>query len=131
VYVVPEYLPVAPSEPAIEETVEPLPSTGYLVLAPQPEHAQVFVDGYYAGVPEDFAAARGGAVLETGTHRIDISAPGYESLSFDVKKTAPAAAPTGPSTFYLIPGCYMGNIPPKDAHLPATCDLGSVVEFKY
>jgi len=23
-----------------------------------------------------------------------------------------------PSTFYLIPGCYMGNIPPKDAHLP-------------
>jgi hypothetical protein len=145
VYVVPEYVPIAPVEQPIAEEVEQLPRVGNLVLDPQPEHAQVFVDGYYAGVPDDFAAARGGGVLDAGAHRIDIAATGYESLSFDVriapgqsvtyrgtlKKVAPAAAPAGPSTFYLIPGCYMGNIPPKDAHLPATCDLGRVIEFKY
>jgi hypothetical protein len=148
VYVVPDYLPpIAPSyeaepiEPAVEQPV----TTGHLILDAQPKSAQVFVDGYYAGVPDDFAAALGGGVLDAGPHRIDISAPGYESLSFDtkiapgqsvtyrgtLKKIAPPAAPAAPSTFYLIPGCYMGNVPPKDAHLPSTCDLSRVIEFKY
>jgi hypothetical protein len=146
VYVVPEYVaPIASPDEPIAETVEQTPRTGHLVLDSQPEHAQVFVDGYYAGVPDDFAATRGGGVLDAGTHRIDIAATGYESLSFDVriapgqsvtyrgtlKKIAPAAAPEGPSTFYLIPGCYMGNIPPTDAHLPATCDVSRAVEYKY
>jgi hypothetical protein len=32
-------------------------------------------------------------------------------------------------TFYLIPGCYMGNVPPKEANLPATCDITRAVSF--
>jgi hypothetical protein len=24
---------------------------------------------------------------------------------------------------YLIPGCYMGNVSPKDVALPAGCDI--------
>jgi hypothetical protein len=35
-----------------------------------------------------------------------------------------------PTTFYLIPGCYMGNVPPKDAGLPATCDLSRTQTFR-
>ena len=93
----------------------------------------------------NFDPAHGGGVVEAGQHRIDLSAPGYDPLAVDVriaptqtityrerlKRTQAPALPGGPTTFYLIPGCYMGNVPPKDAHLPATCDLGRAVEFKY
>ena len=41
---------------------------------------------------------------------------------------APATpAPTGSKTLYLIPGCYMGNVSPKDMKLRAGCDLGKLV----
>jgi len=36
---------------------------------------------------------------------------------------APPPAPSGNRTMYLIPGCYMGNVPPQDLKLPAGCDL--------
>ena len=45
-------------------------------------------------------------------------------------KTEPAPAtpaPTGSKTLYMIPGCYMGNVSPKDMKLPAGCDLGKLV----
>jgi hypothetical protein len=32
-----------------------------------------------------------------------------------------------PTTFYFIPGCYMGNIPPEQMKLPAGCDLTRLV----
>ena len=47
---------------------------------------------------------------------------------------APDAAPPAekhPVTFFLIPGCYMGNVPPKDANLPATCDIARALSFQY
>jgi hypothetical protein len=30
-------------------------------------------------------------------------------------------------TFYLIPGCYLGNIPPDQVKLPAGCDLTRMI----
>jgi hypothetical protein len=147
VYYPPFYDPFVPyAEPApAPAPVEEPPQTGRLILGRQPEGTQVFIDGYYAGVPDDYDVAHGGGVVEAGQHRIDLSAQGYELLSVDVriapnqtityrevlqKRPAPAV-PSGPTTFYLIPGCYMGNVPPKDAHLPATCDLGRAVEYTY
>ena len=122
---------------------------GTLFLDIQPGNAQVFVDGYYAGTPNDLNAQHRGLVLEPAPHTIGVSAPGYEPVTFDVRvapneslvfrqvlKTmeparAPApAAPIPASTFYLIPGCYMGNIPPKDARLPATCDVSRTVTLQ-
>ena len=147
VYYAPWYEPVPyvrEAAPAPEPVEQPAP-TGRLILDPQPEGAQVFVDGYYAGIPDDFSVVHGGGVVESGQHRIEVSAPGHESVSIDVriaasqsvtyrgrlKRIPPPAAKSAPTTFYLIPGCYMGNVPPKDARLPATCDLGRAVEFKY
>jgi hypothetical protein len=115
---------------------------------------QLYVDGSYVGTPSDF----NGEVeleLEAGPHTIEIRAPEYETLQFDVNiapqgaityrgsltptsvpappgpmiQTLPDAAPAAPPTFYLIPGCYAGNVPPKDAGLPATCDQGRVITF--
>ncbi len=122
--------------------VEP-PMPGRVVLEVEPLTAQIFADGYYVGVPDDFSAARGGRLIEAGVHRIDVSAPGYEPAAVDLRvapgqlltyrATLKALAPptaVPPSTFYLIPGCYMGNIPPKDAHLPASCDPARVVIWR-
>jgi len=41
----------------------------------------------------------------------------------------PPFVPTGDRTLYLIPGCYIGNVPPKDVKLPATCDLSKLTTF--
>ena len=30
-------------------------------------------------------------------------------------------------TGYVIPGCYIGNVPPQEAGLPAGCDLGRLI----
>jgi hypothetical protein len=45
----------------------------------------------------------------------------------DVKK--PLAPPAG-RTIYLIPGCYLGNVPPEEVKLPAGCDLTRVITNK-
>ena len=136
--------------------VEP-PALARLILDVHPATAQIFADGYYIGIPEDFRFEDGGAVLEPGPHRIDIVAHDYESVSFDVNlargqsatfrrsltpikrepQPAPDAAQKGPAvvkqpvTFYLIPGCYMGNVPPREANLPVTCDIARAVSFQY
>ena len=109
----------------------------------------MFVDGYYVGTADDFSAERGGLLLEADAHRIDVNMSNHEPITFDVRITpnqfityrqvlkpinvAPIAAPparSAPSTFYLIPGCYMGNVPPKEAKLQPTCDPARTITFQ-
>jgi hypothetical protein len=133
--------------------VEP-PATGRLKLDVQPlDEAEVYVDGSYAGVPADFAS---GLELEAGSHGVEIRASGYETLRFDVnvvpgrsityrrtltpaaanRPVGPAlpagdvAAPAVPMTYYVIPGCYVGNVPPQDARLPTGCDHTRTITVK-
>jgi hypothetical protein len=154
-YVVPQYVvPIGPvsGEPARAQ-IETQLVTGSLILQMQPSTAQVFVDGYYVGMPEDFDGRRGELSLEPGVHKIEVMAPGYENVILDMRIAAsqtiryqnamkPAAAaapqplvapaaPIAPKTIYLIPGCYLGDVPPKDAHLPATCDVNRVVAYTH
>jgi hypothetical protein len=49
--------------------------------------AEVYVDGYYAGVVDDFDGVFQSLKLETGVHRIEIAEPGYETLDFEVRIT--------------------------------------------
>jgi hypothetical protein len=172
VYVVPAYS-VAPAyygwgyQPFVASSVVPgsivqgraayaprqVPATGLLRLDVGPEPAaQVYVDGDFVGTLADL---NGELELDSGSHRVEIRAPGYETLMVDVRITtgqsityrgalklrdlaaAPPAthpAPTpppapppkaAPQTFYLVPGCYMGNVPPTN--LPAHCDLSRLV----
>jgi PEGA domain-containing protein len=130
---------------------ETRPLIGILRLEVEPQAVlQVYVDGYYVGMPADF---HGEMPLEAGPHRIEIRAPGYETVQLDVNiaadrsityrgslkpegapgpavQTLPDAAPRTPTIFYHIPGCYAGNVPPKDAGLPATCDQSRATIFK-
>jgi len=139
-----------PTEVAVEPPLPPeppLPARGALRIEVEPrELLQIFVDGVYIGTPADLGDA---IELRIGARRIELRAPGYRPLVFDaeippdrlityrgaLEPNSPAAAipppapkppvvaPTGSRTMYVIPGCYMGNVSPKDMTLPAGCDI--------
>jgi hypothetical protein len=59
--------------------------SGELRLQVHPRHAEVYVDGYFAGHVDDFDGVFQGLRLEEGPYRIEIVAPGYETLEFEVR----------------------------------------------
>ena len=44
----------------------------------------MYVDGYYAGIVDDFDGRFQRLALEAGPHEIEVSAPGVEPQVFDV-----------------------------------------------
>ena len=50
----------------------------------QPYDAEIYVDGDYAGVVRDFGPYAAPLTLPAGLHHIDLDAPGFEPLSFDL-----------------------------------------------
>lgn len=139
--------------PDVAAEIPPPPSaTGRLRIDLRPGQGwQVYVDGYYLGTSDDVG---GELELEPGPHRIEIRATGYDSLAFDVM-IAPNRTVTyegeltrvgsdstrqpepesevpvrTPSPYYVIPGCYIGNLPPHEAGLPPTCDPARAVVVK-
>jgi PEGA domain len=58
---------------------------GALKLKVKPRDAEVFVDGYFVGRVDDYDGVFQKLNLESGPHRIEIRAPGYVPLSFDVR----------------------------------------------
>ena len=143
VFYVPQPVAVAAPPELAPKPVDLPPAPGRLILDVQPPTAHIFADGDYVGTPADFSPERGGGILDPGLHRLDISAEGYEPTTIDLRvvsgqpvtyraslKALPPPAAIPPTTFYLIPGCYMGNIPPKDAKLPASCDHSRTIIWR-
>jgi hypothetical protein len=115
---------------------------GGLSLDVGSQDADVYVDGFFVGRLEDFAAD--GLPLRAGRHWIDLRADGYETLTIPVDiiggqlaryrgelaVARPAlvnpAPPAGSQTMYVIPGCYAGNRPPVESVLPKGCDIGAL-----
>lgn len=73
----------------------PYTPSGYVTTAPgfayggvriegAPPDAQVFADGYYVGVVDDFDGAFQHLNLQAGPHRVEIRAPGLPEIAFDV-----------------------------------------------
>jgi hypothetical protein len=58
---------------------------GGLKLKVEPTNAEVFVDGYYVGTVDDFDGTFQKLELETGAHHVEIRAPGYQTIAFDVR----------------------------------------------
>jgi hypothetical protein len=57
---------------------------GELRLHVRPSDAAVYVDGYYAGIVDDFDGVFQRLTLEVGPHRVEVEAPGYETRVYDV-----------------------------------------------
>jgi len=53
-----------------------------------PKDAKVYVDGYFAGIVDDYDGLFQKLHLEPGPHHLEVTAEGYEPLSFDVDITA-------------------------------------------
>jgi hypothetical protein len=58
---------------------------GGLRLRVRPSNAEVFVDGYFAGVVDEFDNVFQRLRIESGPHRIEIREDGYEPLTFEVR----------------------------------------------
>jgi hypothetical protein len=65
---------------------DPLPGQVYggLRITGAPRDAQVFADGYYVGIVNDFDGVFQHVNLEAGAHHIEIQENGYEPIAFDV-----------------------------------------------
>ena len=65
---------------------DPIPGRPYggLRITGASRDAQVFADGYYVGIVDDFDGIFQHVNLEAGPHRIEIVEPGYEGIEFDV-----------------------------------------------
>jgi hypothetical protein len=118
---------------------------GLLQLSGTPGEAQVFVDGFYVATLASVEAQRA-LTLATGPHHVELRAPDYTADRFDVRidpnatvsyrasldhvrvqPPAPTAATrTGSTKMYVIPNCYLGNVPPKAERLPQGCDVKRV-----
>jgi hypothetical protein len=119
-----------------------------VAITPYGEGA-IYLDGSYIGSPtehwDDLDVA-------PGLHTIEVRADGYAPIQDSVLITPdrvltyaatldpvepapspalapPASSPDTPLTYWVIPGCYAGNVPPKDAHLPDGCDPELAVEI--
>ena len=57
---------------------------GALKLKVKPSEATVYVDGYYVGVVDEFDGLFQELKLVAGPHHVEILAPEFETLSFDV-----------------------------------------------
>lgn len=57
---------------------------GSLRLKVKPAHGQVYVDGYYVGEVDSFDGIFQKLQVEAGAHRVEIRAPGFETVQFEV-----------------------------------------------
>jgi hypothetical protein len=59
-------------------------SSGAIRLKVKPVEASVYVDGFYAGIVDDFDGAFQKLKLDRGPHRVEMRRPDYQPLSVDV-----------------------------------------------
>lgn len=111
----------------------------------------LYVDGYFMGrldeVPRPLELSAGPHSLRLAAEgfdeqRVDVRVAADRTITYrrTLRRIATSAAtelaephapspagaadaPRGPTTFYVIPGCYMGNVQPAELELPAGCEL--------
>jgi hypothetical protein len=57
---------------------------GGVRLRMRPRDAHVFVDGYYAGIVDDYDGTFQQLRLEQGAHKVEVRMPGFEDLELDI-----------------------------------------------
>jgi hypothetical protein len=79
-----------PEPPVLSEgaSVDPegfIQTPGDIRFDIEPADAEVYADGYYAGLADDFSGGAQRLVLSPGPHHIELRADGYEPAEFDVR----------------------------------------------
>jgi hypothetical protein len=73
--------------------VQPGAATGGLSFDITPASAELFVDGNYIGIAATFSPTSEPLALGPGRHRIEVRAPGYETMAFDADVIAGEVVP--------------------------------------
>jgi hypothetical protein len=73
-----------PLPPPAYVSAQPGVAYGGVRIQNAPRDAQVFADGYYMGIVDDFDGAFQHLNLEAGAHQIEIRIPGVQPFAFDV-----------------------------------------------
>ena len=63
---------------------------GNLKLKVKPRTAKVYVDGYFVGTVDEFDGSFQKLALNTGRHKVEVKADGFETAEFDVLINAAA-----------------------------------------
>jgi hypothetical protein len=65
------------------------------------------------------------------THVVTVEVPSREPREDPPapREPEPPFVPGGDRTVYVIPGCYVGNVPPTNLKLPPHCDVKKVTTF--
>ena len=58
--------------------------TGFVRLKVRPRSAEVYVDGYFVGIVNEFDGLFQRLRIEEGPHTVELRHPGYEPLTLDV-----------------------------------------------
>jgi hypothetical protein len=139
---------------AVAPAASPISGTLHLEVEPA-DIAQLYVDGQYVGTPRDVGGAldldpgtrrveirapghrglafdvkvvAGRTITYRGAlDRVAGDPPLPDSARREPPAASAAAPPPEPTTLYFIPGCYMGNVPPKEVKLPEGCDLARLI----
>ncbi len=93
-----EYPPASPppsGAPSSGSSViaQPGAAAGSVSFEITPATAEVFIDGEYVGRVSDLGPTTQPLALKPGRHRIEIRAPGYQTLSIDADVTAGQVIP--------------------------------------
>jgi hypothetical protein len=70
--------------PSVQDPFDAAGPTGGLRLKIEPKNAEVYVDGYFAGIVDDFNGHFQRLKLTAGPHHIEVRAAGYQPFTFDV-----------------------------------------------
>lgn len=74
----------APDPPQGPYGQGPIPADSSMRLQVKPRETQVFVDGYYAGIADNFDGTFQRLHLEAGQHRIELFLPGHKLYTQDI-----------------------------------------------
>jgi len=137
--------PQAPLPPLPTPELQP---TGGLSLELQSGvNPQIFIDGYFVAMLSDIGTE---LIVDAGAHTLELREDGFEPMQLDIQiprdqvvtyrgalkslnasaPVRPSSPPPAPTTIYVIPGCYVGNVVPSNASLPAGCDARDAVVFR-
>jgi hypothetical protein len=100
-----------------------------------PHQVEIRADGYQT-VTFNVNIVPGRSITYRDTLKVETaaSAPAPAAGTPAVSPSTPAipasTGPTPPATFYVIPGCYVGNTEPTDEQLPAGCDKDRLTRIR-
>ena len=118
-----------PETPAWERQAPPPWERGQVARPVQPWHHPRWQTPSVLNVMQPYPVAQPYPVYIVVPAPAVPAPPAAPAIEVPEAVSPPFVAPTGSRTLYLIPGCYLGNVPPDAGRLPAGCDISRLKTY--